>query len=317
MRYRSLTTYFRERFKSRARKIPLEAGFSCPNRDGTLSFGGCLFCNERGSGAGLTETGLPLFEQWETLRRRFSRKYPDAAFLAYLQSFSNTHGPASRLKAVLNEIAALPRARGVCLGTRPDCLDEEKLDLLAAVPFEEIRLELGLQSANDATLARINRGHDAAAFARAAELAAARGIKITAHVMAGLPGEDAEDFLRTVDFAAALPVHGIKFHNLLVVSGSPLAHIYRKGGYTPLTRAAYLSMLCRALPRLRPDMVVERLNADPRPEELLAPEWAADKSGLLRDLKAAFEAGDVWQGAAFCAKTVSMDPTTQCSQERT
>jgi len=316
MRYRSLTAYFRERYKSRARKIPLEAGFTCPNRDGTLSLGGCAFCNEIGSGAGLTGAGLSLLEQWEILRARFSRKYPDAAFLAYLQSFSNTHGPASRLKAVLDEIAALPQARGLCLGTRPDCLDEEKLDLLAAVPFEEIRLEMGLQSANDETLARINRGHKAADFARAAALAAGRGIKVTAHVMAGLPGEDAEDFLRTVDFVAALPVHGIKLHNLLVVAESPLAHIYRKGGYEPLLREEYISMLCRALPRLRPDMVVERLNADPRPGELLAPDWAADKSGLLRDLAAAFEALDVWQGAAFCAKIPAMNMNT-ASPEKT
>lgn len=317
MRYRTLTSYFRERFKSRARKIPLEAGFSCPNRDGTLSFGGCLFCNELGSGAGLTASGLPLSAQWDALRTRFSRKYPDAAFLAYLQSFSNTHGPASRLKAVLDQIAALPGARGLCLGTRPDCLDEEKLDLLAALPFEEIRLEMGLQSANDATLSRINRGHGAADFARAAELAAERGIKVTAHVMAGLPGEDAGDFLRTVDFAAALPVHGIKLHNLLVVAGSPLAPIYMMGGYTPLERAEYVSMLCRAIPRLRPDMVVERLNADPGPGELLAPDWAADKSGLLRDIGRAFEAEDVWQGAAFCAKTLPMNPTSATSPEKT
>ncbi len=299
MRYRSLSTYFRERYKGQVRKIPLDAGFSCPNRDGAISRGGCVFCDARGSGAGLAAPGASLPEQWNALYPRFARKYPKTLFFAYLQAFSNTYGPAGKLRRVIDVIAALDGAAGLCLGTRPDCLDEEKCDILAGAPFREVRLELGLQTSNDETLRRINRGHDAAAFARAARMAAAKGLSVTAHLMAGLPGEDGEDFLRSVAFVAALPVAAVKFHNTIVTRGCPLASLYRNGGFVPLAREDYIDLLCRAIPLLRPDMTLERLNADPAPGELLAPDWAGDKSVFLRELAQALERRDVRQGTAF------------------
>jgi len=310
MRYRSLSTYFRERYKGQVRKIPLDAGFSCPNRDGTISRGGCVFCNERGSGAGLADSALSLSGQWDALLPRFARKYPKALFFAYLQAYSNTYGPADKLRRVACAIADLPRVSGLCIGTRPDCLDEEKCAILARAPFTEVRLELGLQSASDATLRRINRGHDAASFASAARMAAKAGLSVTAHLMAGLPGETGEDFLRSVDFVASLPVAAVKFHNLIVAAGSPLASSYKNGEYQPLGREEYASLLCGAIARLRPDMTVERLNADPRPGELLAPDWAADKGAFLRAFSEAMERGDVWQGAAFCANIATRDERT-------
>lgn len=296
MRYQTLATSCLRRLGRRARKIPLDAGFTCPNRDGTLAHGGCVFCNQSGSGTGLLHKGFGLRAQWDRLTARFSGR-PGAPLLwAYLQSFSNTHGPAQKLAAALDAIARLPGLSGLCLGTRPDSLDPEKLDLIAAFPHAERRLEIGLQSANDATLARIGRGHDAACFAWAAQAAASRGLILCAHVMAGLPGESPDDFLATIDFVASLPVQAVKLHNTLVVRGSRLEALWRSGGYQPMNRPDYVALAAAAIARLRADMVVERINADPAPGELLAPAWAADKSGVIRDIRQSLEDRDTWQG---------------------
>lgn len=296
VRFLSLSRYFRRRFGGRARKIPLDAGFTCPNRDGTLPGRGCLFCNPRGAGAGLGALGLTLREQWNFWREKLGKKDATGFYLAYLQSFSNTHGPIAKVAAALDQLRDLPGLAGLCLATRPDCLDEAKLDLLAAQPVPEIWLDLGLQSANDATLARVGRGHDAACFAWAARAAAARGLKVCAHVMAGLPGEREDELLRTVDFLNDLPIRGIKFHNLLVCRGAPLAEDWRRGDYAPLAEERYLELLAAALVRLRSDVVIHRLFADPAPGELLAPAWGAGKRDLLARFQARLEADDLWQG---------------------
>lgn len=254
-----------------------------------------MFCNAAGSGTGLLHKGFDLRAQWDRLTAKFVNNPEAPQPWAYLQSFSNTHGPAELLDAVLAEVTGLPGVRGLCLGTRPDCLDPAKLDLLAAVPLP-VRLEMGLQSSNDRTLILINRGHDAACFARAAIDAAALGLTVCAHVIAGLPGENLSDFLATVDFLAALPVWGVKFHNLFVARGSRLERIWRAGEYRPIERAAYVAWMARAIPRLRADMVVERINADPAPGELAAPDWASDKSGVIRDIRKALDALGTWQG---------------------
>ena len=293
-RVRTLSQAFRAIFGRRAKKIPLDAGSSCPNRDGALSQNGCLFCNAAGSGTGLHLKGFGLRAQWDVLSQPARRR--NEALLAYLQSFSNTYGPPERLAALLAEMAQLPDIEGICLGTRPDCINNKKIKLLAAAPVSHVRLELGLQSANDATLARINRGHTAADFARATIDAAAAGLSVTAHVMAGLPGESVDDFLATVDFVAALPIAGIKLHNTLVVAGSPLAALYAAGGYVPMSREDYIAAVCQAVARLPAHVAIERQNADPAPGELLAPAWAADKQGLLREIAERLEREDIWQG---------------------
>jgi uncharacterized protein len=293
-RYNTLSQAFRTIFGRRAKKIPLDAGSACPNRDGTISRGGCLFCNAAGSGTGAYHKGIGLRAQWDALTPTARRR--GEALLAYLQSFSNTHGPTARLAALLEEMAALPEIAGICLGTRPDVLSDEKISLLANNSLGHVRLELGLQTANDATLARINRGHDAACFAEAAHRAARAGLSVTTHVMAGLPGESLADFLATIDFLNALPIAGIKLHNCLVVAGASLAKHFAAGDYTPITRQDYIDGVCAAIARLRPDIVIERLNADPAPGELVAPAWAAEKQELLCAIQDRLETDDIRQG---------------------
>ena len=169
--------------------------------------------------------------------------------------------------------------------------------MLAAQPGE-LWLELGLQSGNDATLARINRGHNAACAARAVREAAARGIAVCGHLMAGLPGEDENDFLQSLDWALSLPLRGLKLHNVYVPKGTGLARLYAEGGYHPLWRDEYVDLICLALPRIPSGIVLHRLQSDPAPGELLAPAWASDKRGVLGDLRRALEARNLWQGKA-------------------
>ncbi len=298
-RYYALATYFRQRFGQRIQKIPLDAGGACPNRDGTLSTQGCAFCNQLGSGTGLARAGLSAPQQYLTLRDAQLRKRPGARFMAYIQSFSNTHGPAARLRSLISALADLPDLVGLAIGTRPDCLDEEKLTILADAPWTETWLDLGLQSAHDRTLFRIQRGHDSACFARWAERAAQTGLKVCAHVITGLPGETLADFEQTISFVNRLPVRGIKIHNLLICAGTPLERTWREGSVSLLTREESLSWLARGLALLRPDIVVHRLNADPSGDELVAPAWAADKRRFLDDARRLLEATNTWQGQAL------------------
>lgn len=303
LRHHSLAAHLRRRFGGRVQKIPLDAGFTCPNRDGVLSRAGCLFCNPRGSGSGLGEQGMTLAQQWEHWQARLSRRYKAKGFLAYLQSFSNTYGPLEKLARTLEELRPLPGLMGLCLGTRPDCLDREKLQLLADQDLPELWLELGLQSARDETLARINRGHDFACLARAVGLAhrvsretGRDGPRICVHVIAGLPGEHVEDFLYTVSELNALPIHGVKFHTLYVCKGSGLAAQWQRGEFTPLSLEDSVDWLARGLAALRPDLVMHRLTGDPAPGELLAPDWAGRKGATLEALNRVLVGRDLWQG---------------------
>ena len=298
-RFYSLSTYLRTRFGGRVQKIPLDAGFSCPNRDGTISRNGCIFSNPKGSGTGLRAKGLTLKEQYLFWQEKFSKKYKAKLFLAYFQSYSNTYGPLEKIQKVLQELENLPGLVGLSLGTRPDCLDKDKLSLLASYPCQEIWLELGLQSSNNRTLKLINRGHNAEDFAWAAKLAHKMGLKICAHVIAGLPQETVEDFLQTIEFLNNLPISGIKFHNLYICKHTILAKHWRAGAYKPLLFSEYLHWIEQALYSLRPDIVIHRLNGDPARGELLAPDWANNKNIILQKIKQALADKNIWQGKAF------------------
>lgn len=279
--YYALSAYFRERFGRRIRKIPLDAGATCPNRDGHLSHKGCVFCNPLGAGTGMLAQGLDLPGQWACWAERFRRKYKTELFWAYLQSYSNTYGTVSRLRGLLDSLAGLPGLVGFSLGTRPDCLDREKVRLIAGRPAAEKWLDIGLQSAQDDTLRRINRGHDFAAFARAVELAWSHGLHVCAHVMHGLPGESSEDFLQTLEKLNLLPIAGVKLHNCYVARGSTLHAWFAEGRYSPGGMKEYVQAAARGLALLRPDIVIHRLNADPRRGELVAPDWAGKKRQVL------------------------------------
>ena len=197
---------------------------------------------------------------------------------------------------MLEIFRTLPDLAGVSVGTRPDCLDPEKMAILGAAPWKEKWLELGVQTLNDATLRRINRGHTARQAEEAVRAALDAGLLVCGHLMAGLPGEDENDFLDGVDWAVSLGMQGLKLHNVYVPQGTELARQWRAGGYRPLARDEYVDMLCAALPRIPSTVVMQRIQADPAPGELLAPAWALEKRGIITDLRRALAARGLWQG---------------------
>lgn len=291
--------WLRRLFGRPAVKVPLEAGLGCPNRtpDGT---GGCLYCPPGGAGRG--SGGVPLDRQLaEGLarleRRAATRGGEPPAALAYYQAHTTTNGPPEAVAALLRPALVEPRVAGVIVGTRPDCLAPGHWEVLVrAAAVKPLWLELGLQSAHDATLAAMGRGHDAAAFDEAAAEAARRGIAVVAHVMLGLPGESLEHGLATARRLARAGVAGVKLHNTMVLAGAGLEDLWRSGCYQPWTRAAYAEAAARFAAHLPRRVVLHRLAADPGPDRLLAPSWAADKDGVLSALADCLEEHDLRQG---------------------
>ncbi len=299
-RFYDLNSYFRNRYGDRVHKIGIDAGLNCPNRDGTLGTNGCIYCNARGSGTGAHGRGLTIRQQLEGSKAAVIKRFKARQFIAYFQSFTNTHAPFETLKAFYEEALAVPDVVGLAIGTRPDCISEEVLDLLQSYTRDHlIWIEYGLQSAHDTTLALINRGHDVAAFERAVKATAGRGIKISVHIILGLPGETTDHMLATADYIARLPIDGIKLHLLYVVRGTAMETLYNSGGYRCLTQNEYVDLVCDVIERLPEGMVIQRLTSDPHPYELVAPQWAMQKIETLAMIKQRFEERDTWQGKKF------------------
>ena len=296
-RYNDLNTYLRKRFGCRVQKITIDAGLTCPNRDGAISTQGCIFCNDRGSGTGAHNRGLSITQQLEQGKAALSKRYKARKFLAYFQSFSNTYAPVETLRRLYEEAINVEGIVGISIGTRPDCIDQDKLTLLQEMAGKcLVWVEYGLQSAHDSTLSLINRGHDAACFAKAVETTQHRGIQICAHVILGLPGETTSHEHQTAKFLSRLDIHGVKLHLLYVIKGTRLETMLRQGSYRCLTQTAYVDLVCDFLERIPDNMIVQRLTSDPHPHELVAPHWSLDKMGTLSRIQAELERRNTRQG---------------------
>ena len=296
-RYNDLNTYFRSLFACRVQKITIDAGLSCPNRDGTVSYGGCIYCNARGSGTGALSRGLSITEQLVLGKKALAQRYKAAKFMAYFQSFSNTYAPIDMLRRLYDEALAVEDIVGLSIGTRPDCVDEPVLALLQDYAQKYlVWLEYGLQSARDATLALINRGHDVQCFMDAVKATLNRQIKICAHVILGLPGETRNDMLHTAHTLASSGIDGLKLHLLYVIKGTRLENLYRRGGYRCLEQHEYVDLVCDFLECIPGHIIIQRLTGDPHPEELVAPQWSLKKSETLAQIQAELEKRDSWQG---------------------
>lgn len=300
-RYRDYNTYLREIFGERVQKISLDAGFSCPNRDGTISTKGCIYCDSRGSGTGaMVNSKMGLEDQIINGIKFAETKYKAEKFIAYFQAFTNTYGPVSRLRELYQSALNHKGMVGLSVGTRPDCIDHDILDLLSSFQKDYlVWIEYGLQSAHDATLSRINRGHDVVCFENAVHMTKKYGINICAHVMLGLPGEDHDMMMETARFVSALPIDGIKIHSLYLTKGTAMAELYSNGEYTCLEREVYIETLIDFIELLPPEMVIQRLTGDPNPSELLAPQWSGEKTLNLRLINKRMEERDSWQGKKF------------------
>jgi len=302
-RYNDLNTYFQSLFGCRVHKITIDAGLNCPNRDGTISTGGCIYCNARGSGTGAFDRGISLTDQILKGKAFLSRRYKAKKFIAYFQSFSNTYAPPEILKRHYDEALAVENIVGLAIGTRPDCINDPVLDLLQTyTPNYLIWIEYGLQSASDRTLEFINRGHDLQCFKDAIKKTSNRGIKICAHVILGLPNENRSDILHTAHTIADLGIDGIKLHLLYVVKGTLLETHYRLGKYKCLEQQEYVDLVCDFIERIPPAMIIQRLTGDPHPPELVAPQWALKKSETLSKIRNTLEKRNSEQGIKFSSQ---------------
>jgi uncharacterized protein len=298
--YYDLNTYFRDLFGQRVHKITVDAGFNCPNRDGTISTGGCIYCNDRGSGTGAYARGISVREQLEVGKIKVARRFKAKKFMAYFQSYSNTYAPVDVLKKIYDEALSVPDVVGLTIGTRPDCVNEPILDLLSYYARTHlIWLEYGLQSCHDDTLNSINRGHDFKCFESALNITSNRNIKIGVHVILGLPGEDRDKILATAKVVSHLGLDGIKLHLLYIVKGTRLHDLYINRKYRCLKQMEYVALACDFLERLPPKMVIHRLTGDPHPHELIAPGWAMDKYGTLELIQKQLRLRHSFQGKYY------------------
>lgn len=294
--YRDYNSYLRETFGCRVQKISLDAGLGCPNRDGTLGSSGCIYCNDKGSGTGAARFAS-ISEQVRAAKEGLIRRYKAKKFIAYFQSFSNTYAPLPKLAALYGEALEDPDVVGLSIGTRPDCVTDETLDLLARLGKTRlVWLEFGLQSAKVDTLERIRRGHTAAAFSDAVKRCRERNIPVCAHVILGLPGESHEDMLDTARFLALHDIQAVKIHLLYVITGTALHEMYKSGAYSCLSRENYAAAAGDFLALLPPRFIIQRLTGDPHPQELVAPLWALDKQRNLNAVRTYMQQNGLYQG---------------------
>ena len=290
-RVRTLSAYFRETYGERAHKVSVDGGFTCPNRDGVIGFGGCAFCDATGSRAPYSApTPSDVATSLRTAMDRLSRRFHARKFLVYFQAFSGTYAPASVLKARYDAALCDERIIGLSIATRSDCLSEEALDVVASyVPrLQETRLEFGLQTTNQAVLDAMGCGHSPEDFCQAAARARARGVKVCAHVIFGLPGDTVEHVLACAPLINSLGIEGVKIHNLFVTADSRLGDRYRAEPFPVITREDYIEQVCRFLAALHPQVVIERIVGDP-PKGALAPTWRLDKRSQWSLIEAALE----------------------------
>jgi len=309
--YRTFSQYLRERFGQKIYRVCLDAGFSCPNRDGTLGVHGCAYCADYGSWNG-NENRESLERQVELEIRRVSRRYGARKYIAYFQAYTNTYASTDRLKEIYDSVLeARDYFVGLAIGTRPDCIDEEKLQMIASYKKKglEVWIEYGLQSANDETLKKIGRGHGVRDFQKAVLMTARHDILVTAHVIIGLPEETRSDIITTARFLADLPIHGLKIHNLNIVSGTRMEEWYKKGLIKPLELDEYADLVVDFLERTPPDIVIERLVAETPPRFLVAPKWSTDKQAALKRIIERFEQRRSFQGSLFFIKQERQEDT--------
>jgi radical SAM protein (TIGR01212 family) len=274
MKYRDFGTWIRERFPYRVQKISVDAGFTCPNRDGHISTGGCTFCNNQTFSPAFCNRNKSVSEQLEDGKAFFARKYPSMKYLAYFQSYTNTYAGTETLKRMYEEALDADDVVGLVIGTRPDCVSDDLLDYLEELNRRTFLIvEYGIESANDDTLRRINRGHTFACSREAVVRTHERGILTGGHIILGLPGEDAAESLRQAPIISDLPLDILKIHQLQVIKGTPLAREYAQRPFHLYTVEEYIDLIIQYVSALRQDLVLERFVSQSPSELLIAPHW--------------------------------------------
>lgn len=292
--------FLKQKFGCRVHKVSLDGGFTCPNVDGTVAVGGCVFCDNRSFSPSRRLPRTTIAGQLELGIERLARRYGAARFIAYFQPGTNTYAPVARLRPLFEQALRHPQVVGLAIGTRPDCVPEPVLDLVSDLARRTyLSLELGLQTIHDRSLDWMNRGHHYDAFLDAMARCRGRGFDICAHVILGLPGETREDMLATAAELARLGVNAVKLHNLYAVHGTPLAEDVATGRVRLLELEEYVPLVVDFIERLPPHCVIERLFGDAPPAMLLAPRWCLDRTRVQRAVQAEFARRATWQGRSF------------------
>ena len=296
-RYNSFNHVLKKTFHSRVHKISLRMDFTCPNRDGSVTVGGCTYCNNASHTPRAYRPGMSVSEQLEQGIEALRQSHGAENFIAYFQSYSNTYGPLGKLERLYREALEVPGVVGLAVATRPDCVGDDVLDLVADISRGTyLWLELGLESMHEKTLRWVNRGHGLKEFVDAVERAKARGLRLCAHLILGFPCESREEILQTPALLNRLEIDGVKLHNLHVIKHTVLEELYRRGAFTLLSREAYVSLLVDFLERLNPQVVIHRLTGETYRELMVAPEWSLNKIVTLNAIQKELAERDSWQG---------------------
>ncbi len=301
-RYNQYSAHLKNKFGVKVYKITLDAGFSCPNRDGTISTGGCIFCDEGGSFSQAHSNLLSIEEQVEEGIKTLSKRFKAEKFMSYFQAFSNTYKPVKELEKIYNSALNHPDITGISIGTRPDCIDDDKIKLISSYKKDYYTwIEYGLQSIHNKTLKRINRGHDFDCFLRAYEKTKEAGINVCVHVIFGL-WETHDEIMQTAQKLAELNVDGVKIHMLCALENTKLAQIYKEGGIDFMSEDEYVKTVCDFLEYLPETTTIHRLAGNGMSSELIAPKWLGKKFDCLNKIDREFINRNSYQGSKFIYK---------------
>ena len=299
-RYRSFGSFMRTRFGFTVYKVNVDAGFTCPNRDGTLGLSGCIYCNNDSFRPNSCKPTLSLSEQIHNGITHIRKRYKANKFIVYFQPYTNTYAPIETLRELYTEALRQPDVIGLAIGTRPDAVDEAKIRMIEELATERFMLiEYGLQSIFDKSLSFINRGHDYAAFLKAIHMTKDRGIHIGAHIIAGFPTETREEMLSMAEEISSLPVGFLKVHQLQIVRDTPLEDIYKETPFYTFGYGEYLDFIADFIERTSPDMVFQRLFATAPDSILVAPDWGRSRHQILSDIEKRLETKDTYQGKKY------------------
>lgn len=300
-RYNSYNEYFKQQFGERVQKVSVDAGFTCPNRDGTLAFGGCTYCNNDAFNPSYCQPSKPIKQQLQEGIEFHLKRYRRAnKYLAYFQTYSNTYAPLDKLKKIYSEALSHPKVIGLVIGTRPDCVDDEKLEYLSLLNKDHyLIIEYGIESCYNKTLERINRHHTFEQSVEAVEKTARYGIKTGAHIIFGLPGESRQDMMDQARILSELPINNIKFHQLQIIKNTQMAAEYKKNpaSFSLFTLEDYIDFIVSFVERINPSFIIERFTGEVPPRFLAGPNWGKIRNDQINKLiEKKFEERNTWQG---------------------
>ncbi|MBM6842104.1 TIGR01212 family radical SAM protein [[Clostridium] spiroforme] len=296
-RYHTYNYYLKNKYHQKVAKVALNADFTCPNRDGTKGWGGCIFCSSSGSGDYAGNINDSLESQFEKISAVMKKKWPQCAFIAYFQANTNTYGPLSKIKNMIKPFLENEQVKGIALATRPDCLDEETVRYLAAINHQkDIYIELGLQTIHEKTSHLINRGHSFQEFLDGLNLLRKYNLDVCVHIINGLPGETKEMMIETAKTVGQLDIQAIKIHMLYVIKNTVLEKMYDAGKFSMLSREEYIDLVVQQLRYIPEHVVIERLTGDGKVSDLIAPLWSIKKVTIINDIDKKMKADNIYQG---------------------